>query len=284
MTNRKVVTVGISGASCSGKTTLVRWLEKIFPNIQTVYQDDFFKPEKEIPIDPVTKLNNWDCPEAVDFNEFTKVLHQLRTTGTLPSTFQSKESKNERKDIETIELNDLAEELSKKVKNLLKEKKDDDNNNNDNNDDNHNHNNHNHHNHHNDDDDDDEWNILLVDGFLLYVDQDVINELDTKLFVNASYDTLKTRRENRSVYVTIEGFWVDPPNYFDDIVWPNYAKANKHILDKLEKGNEKIENLNSDTIKIDDLTILESDHPTMISKNVEKVVMMILDHIVNKKK
>ncbi|PKY38050.1 hypothetical protein RhiirA4_281937, partial [Rhizophagus irregularis] len=156
-------------------------------------------PEKEIPIDPVTKLNNWDCPEAVDFNEFTKVLHQLRTTGTLPSTFQSKEN--------------------------------DDNDNNDNNDDNHqNHHNHNH-NHHNGDDDDDEWNILLVDGFLLYVNQDVINELDTKLFVNASYDTLKTRRENRSVYVTIEGFWVDPPNYFDDIVWPNYAKANKHILD-----------------------------------------------------
>ncbi|RGB38373.1 P-loop containing nucleoside triphosphate hydrolase protein [Rhizophagus diaphanus] len=254
MTNRKVVTVGISGASCSGKTTLVRWLEKIFPNIHTVYQDDFFKPEKEIPIDPITKLNNWDCPEAVDFNKFTKVLHQLRTTGTLPSTFQSKE-----------------------IKNSLKEKKDD----NDNNDDNH----HNHHNHHNDDDDDDdEWNILLVDGFLLYVNQDVINELDTKLFVNASYDTLKTRRENRAGYVTIEGFWVDPPNYFDDIVWPNYAKANKHILDKLEKGNEKIENLNSDSIKIDDLTILESDHPTTISKNVEKVVMMILDHIVNRKK
>lgn len=99
----------------------------------------------------------------------------------------------------------MAEELSKKVKNLLKEKKDDDNDNNDNNDDNHNHNNHNHHNHHNNNNDDDEWNILLVDGFLLYVDQDVINELDTKLFVNASYDTLKTRRENRSVYVTIEG-------------------------------------------------------------------------------
>lgn len=127
----------------------------------------------------------------MDFNKFTKILHQLHTTGTLPSTFESKESKNERKDIETIELNDLAEELSKKVKNLLKEKKDDSNNNNDNN-------NHN-------DDDDDEWNFLLVDGFLLYVNQDVINELDIKLFVNANYDTLKNRRENRTGFVTMEG-------------------------------------------------------------------------------
>ncbi|RIA84253.1 P-loop containing nucleoside triphosphate hydrolase protein [Glomus cerebriforme] len=258
MLNRKVVTIGISGASCSGKTTLARWLVKILPNTKIFYQDDFFKPEKEIPIDPVTNLENWDCPEAIDFNSFVKVLHQLRTTGTLPSTFNSKESKNERKDIETIELNSLAKELSEKVENLLKE------------------------NHGKEkDDDDDEWNFLLVDGFLLYVNQDIMNELDIKLFVNARYDTLKHRRETRSGYVTLEGYWVDPPNYFDKIVWPSYVKANKHILDKIEKGEERLKNL---TRKIDDLIILESDHISTLSKNVETAVMTVLDHIGSKKK
>jgi nicotinamide/nicotinate riboside kinase len=84
-----------------------------------------------------------------------------------------------------MELNNLAKELSKRVENLLNNKDDDEKNNNKN--------------------DDDEWNFLLVDGFLLYVNQDVINELDIKLFVSANYDTLKDRRENRSVYITIEG-------------------------------------------------------------------------------
>ena len=87
----------------------------------------------------------------MDFASFIKTLHQLRTTGTLPSTFFSKESKYERKDIEAMELNTLVKELSERVENLLKEKGGDN-----------------------------EWNFLLVDGFLLYVNQDVINELDIK--------------------------------------------------------------------------------------------------------
>jgi nicotinamide/nicotinate riboside kinase len=35
----------------------------------------------------------------------------------------------------------------------------------------------------------------------------------------------KQRRESRTGYVTIEGFWADPPGYFDKIVWPNYART-----------------------------------------------------------
>jgi len=47
--------------------------------------------------------------------------------------------------------------------------------------------------------------LSLVDGFLLYSDKSVINELDIRLLVRAPYEKLKERREARSGYVTIEG-------------------------------------------------------------------------------
>lgn len=38
------------------------------------------------------------------------------------------------------------------------------------------------------------------------------------------YKKAKARREARSGYVTLEGFWQDPPGYVDKVVWPNYVK------------------------------------------------------------
>ncbi|CAI2166280.1 17371_t:CDS:2 [Funneliformis geosporum] len=208
--------------------------------------------EDEIPIDPVTKLSNWDCQGAIDFESFVRTLCHLRTTGTLPPTFFSKENKNERIEVESVELNNLVTELSDRVMNLLKEfgeKKD-------------------------------EWSFLFVDGFLLYVDQDVINELDIKLFVKTKREILKRRREARSGYVTMEGYWEDPPNYFEDIVWPNYIQANKHIL--MQSGDlENDENVVSKIID-DDLIVLESDDVSMLIKNIETSVNKVLDHIVSR--
>ena len=47
--------------------------------------------------------------------------------------------------------------------------------------------------------------VGLVDGFLLYSDQAVIDELDIRLFVRAPYERLKVRREGRAGYATLEG-------------------------------------------------------------------------------
>jgi nicotinamide/nicotinate riboside kinase len=41
--------------------------------------------------------------------------------------------------------------------------------------------------------------------------KDIRSLFDTKLFLRTSYETAKKRREARSGYVTIEGFWEDPP-------------------------------------------------------------------------
>ncbi|CAG8785695.1 5388_t:CDS:2, partial [Racocetra fulgida] len=49
-----------------------------------------------------------------------------------------------------------------------------------------------------------DWTFVLVDGFLLYWDMQVVKELDIKLFVQADYAILKKRREERTGYVTVD--------------------------------------------------------------------------------
>lgn len=67
--------------------------------------------------------------------------------------------------------------------------------------------------------------IAIIDGFLLYSEgmKAVRDLIDVKLFLRTDYKTAKARREARSGYVTLEGFWEDPPGYVDNVVWPNYV-------------------------------------------------------------
>jgi nicotinamide/nicotinate riboside kinase len=68
--------------------------------------------------------------------------------------------------------------------------------------------------------------------------------IDIKLFLRVSYAKAKARREARSGYVTLEGFWEDPPGYVDKIVWPNYVNDHKWMFeDENVEGNFKGEML-----------------------------------------
>lgn len=78
--------------------------------------------------------------------------------------------------------------------------------------------------------------------------------LDVKLFLRVPHDLLKRRREERQVYVLqskLHGWvaltdpssaaagdvWVDPPNYFEQVVYPAYVKAHSHMFqESVEKG------------------------------------------------
>lgn len=85
--------------------------------------------------------------------------------------------------------------------------------------------------------------FVIVDGIMLYnKDSPLISVhssfsnnktgvLDLALFLRASYYDLLKRREARAGYVTLEGFWKDPPGYFDDIVWPGYVKAHSYLFE-----------------------------------------------------
>lgn len=67
--------------------------------------------------------------------------------------------------------------------------------------------------------------LVIVDGFLLFgrsVPAPLRDLFDVKVLLRARYADAKRRRERRNGYVTLEGFWQDPPGYFDGVVWPNY--------------------------------------------------------------
>ena len=56
----RVFIVAIDGASCSGKTTLAKHLQRILPNAVILHQDDFAPPQEQIPLHPVHGVQDWD--------------------------------------------------------------------------------------------------------------------------------------------------------------------------------------------------------------------------------
>jgi nicotinamide/nicotinate riboside kinase len=75
--------------------------------------------------------------------------------------------------------------------------------------------------------------LCIFDGFLLYSKSmaPIQPQIDVKLFLRVSYAKAKARREARSGYVTLEGFWEDPAGYVDKIVWPNYLEDHKWMFE-----------------------------------------------------
>lgn len=95
--------------------------------------------------------------------------------------------------------------------------------------------------------------FVVVEGFLLFCDEDVCDNLDTKFFITASREVLKARRESRPGYVTLQGYWVDPPGYFDHIVWPQFVLWNSHLIDD-NRRDPLIHVLNTDDTSALDMT------------------------------
>lgn len=118
--------------------------------------------------------------------------------------------------------------------------------------------------------------FIIVEGFLLFCDEDVCANLDNKFFVIASRETLKVRRESRPGYKTLQGkriqhvfffvnpyfwsfipiyvgYWVDPPGYFDQIVYPQFLLWNSHLLDS-DKRDPSIKVLTTDNTSSKEIT------------------------------
>ena len=194
--------LGISGPSSSGKTTLSRLLRDIFPpkQLTIVHLDDFYLTDAEIPVK--NGVQDWDCLESLDLKGLRETLKFIRKEGRSPDWLVSKEDQNSVGEHGVSER--VVGELKREIEALLSEHPD--------------------------------WKerrICIVDGFLLFSgEMKEIRELfDVRLFLRTSYETAKKRREARSGYVTLEGFWEDPPGYVDDIVWPNYVKDHKFLFE-----------------------------------------------------
>lgn len=87
--------------------------------------------------------------------------------------------------------------------------------------------------------------LCIFDGFLLYSKsmEAIQPHMDIKLFLRVSHAKAKARREARSGYVTLEGFWEDPPGYVDKIVWPNYVEDHKWMFKNEDVEGDLKENV-----------------------------------------
>ncbi|KAJ8104792.1 hypothetical protein OPT61_g10566 [Boeremia exigua] len=194
--------VGISGPSSSGKTTLSRLLRTVFPpsTLTILHLDDFYHPDTLIPLK--NGIQDWDCLEALDLPALKNALLYVKQHGSSPDWLVSKEDQNSVGEHGVEER--VVGELRREVGALLDARP--------------------------------EWRdrrICIVDGFLLFGEEmrEVRELFDVRMFLRTGYATAKGRREARSGYVTLEGFWQDPPGYVDDIVWPNYVKDHGFLFE-----------------------------------------------------
>lgn len=193
--------LGISGPSSSGKTTLSRLLRDIFPpsKLFILHLDDFYLTDAEIPVN--NGIQDWDCIGSINLPELQKALQHIKEHGTSPEWLESKEDQNSVGEHGVPER--VIQELQERVRDWINTSK---------------------------------WQdrrICIVDGFLLFSEdmKQIRSLFDVKLFLRTSYETAKRRREARSGYVTLEGFWEDPPGYVDKVVWPNYVRDHTFLFE-----------------------------------------------------
>ncbi|KAK5073201.1 ribosylnicotinamide kinase [Lithohypha guttulata] len=215
--------IGLSGPSSSGKTTLARLLRQIF-NINPgssnrtsplrlfiLHEDDFYKTDKLIPRDTFTsaehgerELDDWDCVESIDLPLLKRVLGHVKRCGVGPDDFASKEDQN------TVGESGVDEGEVREYQGRVREWVD-------------------------------TLNMGLDSGAGAINGTATVNEkelyeildplLDLKLFLPSSRQKTIERRTKRTGYVTLEGFWADPPGYVEDVVWPNYARDHAWLFD-----------------------------------------------------
>ncbi|KAF9467324.1 P-loop containing nucleoside triphosphate hydrolase protein [Collybia nuda] len=170
----RVILVGVGGATCSGKTTLAKHLKRILPDSVIIHQDDFAPPQELVPIHPVYNVQDWDAaPGAITWPKLIDFLRHVKETGEIPPDHRSHDHLNKQKEIKLDDsVRDRWIEVFEKIK-RDKEIKDDE-------------------------------RVVwgLVDGFILYWNEEVMDQLDVRIFLRVPEEVLKKRRHERSGYHT----------------------------------------------------------------------------------
>ncbi|KZT56716.1 P-loop containing nucleoside triphosphate hydrolase protein [Calocera cornea HHB12733] len=193
---KRVIMIGVGGATCSGKTTLAKYLKAVLPGSLLVHQDDFAPPRNQIPIHPIYKVQDWDAPAgAIDWPRLRQGLQYIHQHGSMPPGHASHDHLN------VQELVGVDPAVMARWKAAFAGTEE-------------------------------EVTWVLVDGFLMYWDEKVIDSLDVRLFLRVPREELARRRHARHGYHTAENtLWRDPPGYFEQIVWPAYVQAHRALFE-----------------------------------------------------
>lgn len=194
--------IGLSGVTCSGKTTLANSLHEYFTNpanaesafasqnmtvgqVKMLNQDAYFLPidhPKHTFVEAL-KHNNWEIITALDMDRMCKdILNILGAKFTLYST---KLLQNTMEYCDNLFLNHYAERGSSGEKVTL--------------------------------------NVLILEGFLLFNHSLTVDVCGLKLHLHLPYERCYERRVRRTYDPA------DVPGYFEMIVWPHYEKHFKEF-------------------------------------------------------
>lgn len=192
----RTLLVAISGVSSSGKTVLAHFLRDILPNSFILHEDDFYRPDEEIP-KTANGVQDWDCIEALEPERLLKVLQYVKEHGRVPEWHKSIQGGNAVGEVAVRE--DEIKTLEKKSRTQSAGKS--------------------------------SPNICIMDGFLLFSENmaQVREVFDVKILMRGDLATTKARRETRMGYACYDSFWQDPPNYIEDVVWPNHVRDHSFL-------------------------------------------------------
>lgn len=238
-----VIIIAVGGPSCSGKTTLAKHLLRILPNSSILHQDDFAPPSELIPIHPTLGVQDWDHPEgAIEWPRMRNVLKYIKEhNGTFPPEHSSHDFMNAQVPVHIDE--DIAKRWKSKFSDF-----------------------------HIPSSETEEMVYVIADGFLLYWDEECRKSYDVQFFVRESENVLRKRREERQGYHTAEGLmWKDPPNYWQQIVWPSYIYAHQHLF---TDGN-----VESGSIKPNEDVVLLESGGELGEKGMDRMVEKSCQHI-----
>ncbi|KAF5385768.1 hypothetical protein D9615_002339 [Tricholomella constricta] len=269
----RVILVGVGGGTCSGKTTLAKHLKRILPDSVIIHQDDFAPPQEQVPVHPNYKVQDWDAaPGAIVWPKLVNFLREVKKTGKIPPDHRSHDHLNEQKEIKVDD--EVRDRWIEVFEGIRREREQNG-----------------------------QERIVwgLVDGFLLYWNQEVIDQLDVRIFLRVPEEVLRKRRHERHGYHTAvvldksfhplparadlyplcppgvqsdpEGsLWRDPPGYWEQIVYPAYVDAHREVFidGDVEKGmaGDKVQGL----ILLESLKMKMSDAVSRVCRVLEEVV------------
>lgn len=226
-----VTTVAVSGPSSSGKTTVVKYINQLINQYTDCKSIIIHLDDYYIDDDkiPIDKETGEQNWDCAEAINYTKFANDVKLIQNNQPINQKSIEPEIKLDFSQDEVDILVQELQEIPKDTF---------------------------------------LVLIDGFMLFHDENLLNLFDIKIFIYSDYATLKARREARSGYATSQGFWVDPPKYFDKIVWPEFIKNHQYLFENHDLKNGlspkchelNIKGIENENLSIFDLTKLTTDN------------------------
>jgi len=212
MSSKKILTIGLGGATCGGKSTLARLLGSLFgKSCQKLNQDDFYFPETYTGHTFIPEFNhiNWELESAFDNAKLVKTVGDIVQKSTSATAHSATTPdvgavSNEHIEsvIQTLEtggaakaeslLNAQGTELSPSCQKLFERLEL-------------------------------AQLILVVEGIHVLSNSQLFDLCDLKVYVTLDHHTCLNRRKLRSYDPP------DPPGYFEKIVWPTYEEQHQTL-------------------------------------------------------